>query len=75
MTNNLDTYEEGLTETALGNGTMEIVRQVTYNNKEGLLEAEMEYYKNNQLWQLDHPHWYWIGGSSADEWLQSSIRP
>lgn len=47
MTNNLDTYEEGLTETALGNGTMEIVRQVTYNNKKGLLEAEMEYYKNN----------------------------
>lgn len=69
MTNNLDTYEEGLTETELVNGAMKVVRQVTYNNEKGKMEEEMEYYKNSPLWQLDHPHWYWVGGHLADQWL------
>lgn len=69
MTNNLDTYEGGLVETELVNGKMEVVRQVTYTNEAGRLEAEMEYYKNSELWQRDHPRWYWVGGHQADEWL------
>lgn len=70
ITNSLDTYENGLTETELVDGKMEVVRQVTYNNEPELLESEMEYYKNNELWQLDHARWYWVGGHDADVWLE-----
>lgn len=69
MINNLDTYKDGLTETKLVNGKMEVVRQVTYTNDNELLEAEIEYYKDSGLWQLGHPHWYCDGGHQADEWL------
>lgn len=68
-TNELDTGWNGLVERELVNGKMEIVREVSYGEDNQILEREQEYYKNSELWQLDHPHWYWIGGHHADQWL------
>jgi hypothetical protein len=58
-----------LVERALVNGKMEIVREVYYGEDIELLERERDYYKNSELWQLAHPHWYWYGGHHADQWL------
>jgi hypothetical protein len=69
VTNELDTDADGLVERALVNGKMEIVREVYYGEDIELLERERDYYKNSELWQLDHPHWYWHGGHHADQWL------
>jgi len=70
VTNELDTDWDGLVERALINGKLEVVRQVTFNGDEQMIEKEREYYKKSELWQLDHPHWYWIGGHHADQWLE-----
>jgi len=70
LTNELDTDENGLVERALIDGKWEIVREVTYGDDIQALEREKEYYRNNELWQLDHPRWYWIGGHHADQWLE-----
>jgi hypothetical protein len=69
-TNELDTYGDGLTETKLVNGKMELVREVQFGSDEKLLAKEQEYYKNHELWQLEHPRWYWVGGHDADQWLE-----
>lgn len=70
LTNDLDTGLDGLVEKKLVNGTMEIVREVQYGDDEQKLRTEQEYYKNDTLWQLEHPRWYWIGGHDADQWLE-----
>jgi hypothetical protein len=69
VTNDLDTGPYGLVESGLINGKMEIVREVSYRDDDQMLEREQEYYKNNELWQLGHPRWYWTGGHHADQWL------
>ncbi|GBF34846.1 hypothetical protein DCCM_3966 [Desulfocucumis palustris] len=69
VTNELDTDWNGLVERELINGKMEIVREVSYGEDNQILEREQEYYRNSELWQLDHPHWYWLGGHHADQWL------
>jgi len=51
---------------------MEIVREVSYgeiDQRNAEIEAEVEYYSNDELWQLGHPRWYWYGGHHADIWL------
>lgn len=73
MTNDLDTGWGGLRETKLVNGTMEVVREVTYGEGDDVasaVEREQEYYKSHELWQLEHPRWYWSGGHHADLWLE-----
>jgi len=70
VTNELDTYWDGLIERALINGKMEVVREVSYGDDKQAIEREQEYYRNSELWQLDHPHWYWMGGHHADQWLE-----
>jgi len=69
VTNDLYTDWDGLVEKALINGKMEIVREVSFGGDEQIIESEKEYYRNSELWQLDHPHWYWLGGHHADQWL------
>lgn len=73
VTNELYTDWDGLEESALVHGQMETVRKVSYGDgvQSEILEKEQEYYKNSELWQLDHPHWYWVGGHHADQWLES----
>lgn len=71
-TNDLDTYENGLTETKLTDGQMKAVRQVTYSEGHkgtGQSDAQKKYYHDSPLWQLGNPHWYWGGGHRADQWL------
>jgi len=70
LTNELDTDFDGLVERALVNGKMEVVREVSFDGDEQIIEREMEYYRNNELWQLSHPRWYWYGGHHADKWLE-----
>ena len=70
LTNELDTDSNGLVERALIDGKWEIIREVTYGDDITTLEREQEYYRNSELWQLDHPHWDWIGGHHADQWLE-----
>jgi hypothetical protein len=69
VTNELDTDYNGLVERELVNGEMEIVREVYYGEDNQIFESEREYYKNSELWQLDHPHWNWLGGHHADQSL------
>lgn len=69
LTNELDTNENGLVERELVNGKLEIVREVSFGEDQHILEREQEYYRKSELWQLDNPHWYWIGGHHADKWL------
>lgn len=74
MTNDLYTDWGGLKETALVNGEMTVVREVIYPDDEEkaaeIEAAEKEYYAENELWQLNHPRWYWYGGHHADEWIE-----
>ena len=70
LTNELYTDWDGLVESKLMNDKMEIVRQVKYGEDEQVVMDEMEYYKNHELWQLDNPHWYRVGGHHADRWLE-----
>jgi len=69
VTNELYTDFDGLVERALTNGKIEVVREVSFDGDSQVIEREQEYYRNSELWQLDHPHWYWIGGHHADQWL------
>lgn|GEM_PF-1833117 len=69
VANDLNTGENGLVESELVNGNMEVVREATYHDNEKALNEELAYYKKSELWQLDHPHWYWYGGHHADQWL------
>ena len=69
LTNELDTNENGLVEKALVNGKLETIREVSFGNDQEILEKEKEYYRKNDLWRLDAPHWYWKGGHHADKWL------
>jgi hypothetical protein len=72
ITNDLYTDWDGLKEWVLINGKVEIVREVSFGGDDQVLEREKEYYRNSELWQLDHPHWYWIGGHHADQWLSNT---
>lgn len=69
VANELDADLDGLVEKELINGKLETVREVSIDGDNQILEREQEYYRNSELWQLDHPHWYWIGGHHADQWL------
>jgi hypothetical protein len=70
LTNVLDTYQGGLVEKKLVNGKMEIVREIQYGDDNHIIRKEQEYYKKDELWQLDNPRWYWVGGHHADQWLE-----
>jgi len=70
ITNELDTDWDGLVERELINGKLEVVREVFFDGDNQIIEREQEYYRNSELWQLDHPHWYWVGGHHADQWLE-----
>ena len=70
VTNDLDTDWNGLVETKLVNDKMEIVRKVQYGEDGQIIKNEQEYYENSELWKLNHPHWYWVGGHHADQWLE-----
>jgi hypothetical protein len=54
----------------LANGKMEIVRDIQFGDDDQVIRNEQEYYKNDELWQLDNPRWYWVGGHHADQWLE-----
>ena len=69
LTNELYTDWDDLVETMLIDDEMIIVRQLAFGEGEEIYLAEREYYKNSELWQLEHPRWYWLGGHHADEWL------
>ena len=56
-----------VTEERRINGDMEIVKDIIVPDEQE--EAEMDYYNNDELWQLDSPRWYMLGGHHADEWL------
>lgn len=70
LTNDLYTDWDGLVEKKLTNGIMEIVREVKYEEGDQVYKSEQEYYVNDELWQLGNPHWYWLGGHHADQWLE-----
>jgi hypothetical protein len=70
VTNELDTDWDGLVEKKLANGKMEIVRDIQFGDDDQVIRNEQEYYKNDELWQLDNPRWYWVGGHHADQWLE-----
>ncbi len=70
MTNRVLADYKGLVETALVNGEMKIVRQVSFAGDRQIVHKEHDYYKNNDFWQLDHPRWYQFGGHHADQWLE-----
>lgn len=74
MTNDLYTNWDGLKESALINGKMEVVREVNYPAGDEAKTAEMKaaerkLYQDSELWQLKNPHWCWSGGHQADKWL------
>ena len=74
VTNDLYTDWDGLKETALIDGEMTVIREVNYPTGDEakateMQAAEMKYYQDSELWQLNDPHWYWIGGHHADKWL------
>jgi hypothetical protein len=56
-----------LTEEALIDGKMEIVRKDIIHEKVSFDETN---YNNDELWQLKNPRWYGIGGHDADKWLE-----
>lgn len=70
VTNDLDTDWDGLVEKKLVNGKMEIVREVRFGEDQQIIEKEIEYYNNHEMWQLSNPRWYWSGGHHADKWLE-----
>lgn len=75
LTNDLYTDWTGVKETALVDGKMTVIREVKYpeDDEEKAAEmeaAEMKYYQESELWQLNNPRWYWYGGHHADEWLE-----
>ena len=55
-------------EEQLKNGELEIVKDIIVPSEQ--IDAEIEYYNNDELWQLNHPRWYMIGGHHADQWLE-----
>jgi hypothetical protein len=57
-------------EQKLVNGEMETVRDdvVQEDSFDDALSAAG--YINDDLWQLDHPRWYGVGGHQADQWLE-----
>ena len=74
LTNDLYTDWGGLKETALIDGKMTVVREVNYPSEDEtkakeMEAAEMKYYQDSELWQLNNSRWYWIGGHDADKWL------
>ncbi len=69
MTNNLEADSGGLTETELINGDMVVVRKVSYATGDTSADDEMQYYNASELWQLNDPRWYMVGGHEADQWL------
>lgn len=72
MTHDLYTSWSGLQETALVDGEMKTVREASWGAGWGtdVLAQEREHYKSSDLWQLEHPRWYWFGGHHADQWLE-----
>lgn len=71
VTNELHSDGKELVEKELINGEMVVVRHVLYTARDKMETTERNYYKNSKLWQLDHPHWYHVGGHHADKWLES----
>lgn len=57
-------------EQKLVNGEMEIVRDDVI--QEGSFDDALSAagYINDDLWQLDNPRWYGVGGHQADRWLE-----
>ncbi|WP_235832673.1 hypothetical protein [Acetivibrio mesophilus] len=70
VTNDLDADSDGLVEKKLVNGKMEIVREMQYGGDDQIITKEQEYYNNHEVWQLNNPRWYRVGGHHADQWLE-----
>ena len=75
MANDLYTDWTGVKETALIDGKTTVVREVIYpaddpEKAAEMEDAEMKYYQDSDLWQLNNPRWYWHGGHHADKWLE-----
>lgn len=54
-------------EEALKNGKMEVVNEETLPESVTFGDTR---YNDDTLWQLNHPHWYYVGGHDADIWLE-----
>lgn len=54
-------------EEALIDGKMDIVNNEIIHGNVSFNETS---YSNNELWQLDNPRWYGVGGHHADKWLE-----
>jgi hypothetical protein len=76
ITNSMSYYEEAneggyhFTEQKLVTGEMESVREdvIQEDSFDDALSAAG--YINDDLWQLDNPRWYGVGGHQADPWLE-----
>ncbi len=57
-------------EQKLVNGKMEIIRDdvIQKDSFDDALSAAS--YISDELWQLDNPRWYGVGGHQADQWLE-----
>lgn len=57
-------------EQKLVNGEMSIIRDdvIQGGSFDDALSATG--YINDDLWQLDNPRWYGVGGHQADQWLE-----
>ena len=70
VTNNLHVSDYGMVEKRLVNGAMEIVREEVFDHDDAIRKSKMEYYENDDLWQLNNSRWYMYGGHHADQWLE-----
>lgn len=57
-------------EQKLVNGEMEIVRDDVIQEDSFDDALSFAGYINDDLWQLDNPRWYGVGGHQADQWLE-----
>jgi hypothetical protein len=57
-------------EQKLVNGEMETVRDDVIQADSFQDALSVTGYINDDLWQLDHPRWYMVGGYEADQWLE-----
>ncbi|MDF2532757.1 MAG: hypothetical protein K0Q65_2338, partial [Clostridia bacterium] len=57
-------------EQKLVNGEMEIIRDDVIQDGSFDDALSAAGYINDDLWQLDNPRWYGVGGHQADQWLE-----
>ncbi len=57
-------------EQKLVNGEMEMVRDDVIKEDSFEDAVSSAGYIDDELWQLEHPRWYGVGGHEADQWLE-----